>query len=578
MTRTSLVAAFLAAMILAGCGSDEVAPPTGLPDHGFANIATENGAARSAVINESGGVVTATGSNGAVYTLNVPADVIDSSVTIRMYPIASITGYPLASGVRAGVHLEPEGFVPRRPLTLTIDLPSSVDPATIASVASKGNGADYQLYPAVIDGRRVTFTLTHFSQYTIGDATLDALLAVRSGQSALSADFQDALALMYISAQRRDERPSATDYATILNNWYNQVLVPEFSALASESVWNSAYGDLVTDVADEYNAWLSAIDFCVSTGQGSPDVTASTNDARQRVSTGILNTIILINGHLVTLAGSDPTGPSNAAVMDMAVTAGTALAAQKQASIWDVDSPTNGLSLESVLNSLPIKVVITSKSLPSNFGPASVGNLQVTAGVKILDRAVRTAPAVTVRLSNVQGGSVSPTVGQTNASGVFQSSAQWTSGSSFSVDMVAAIERPDIYPPARVRVFDRLTKVKSVQFFNGEWRNDRHKWIDQDGVESVNGILVQTFGPTAIQAFGTSFQLLPMFNIPVTWVDNRFSGSAVVGEGPSRPVFVQYTVTVSGEVMPDSSLNFSWRATLGDTVSFHGSDILPLVR
>jgi hypothetical protein len=579
MKRCSLLAALVATMLFAGCGADEVAPPEGLPDHGFANIKTDNSAARSATINESGGVITATGSDGAVYTLTVPAGVLDSGVTIRMYPIESITGYPLASGVRAGVHLEPEGFAPSQPLTLTVDLPSSADPATIATLASRGNATDHQLYPAIIDGRRITFSLTHFSQYTIGDATLDALLALRPGQGATSEQFQNDLALKYITARRSGGLPPAAEYATLLNNWYNQVLVPLLTRLAAEPDWQTANGLLVVDLVPEYNAWLSAIDFCMSTGDGSPDVAAAMSDARQRVTTGILNTIITINAHVVSLAGSDPNGPSDAAVVDMALTAGYSLVAQWLASVWDLDTPTNGLDLESVLNSLPIKVAITSKSLPASFAPASVGNLEVRAGMRILDRAVRTSPAVTVRLSNVQGGTVNPAVGRTNAQGVFQSTAQWTSGTTYSVDIVAALESPGLHPLARVRVFDRLSRQQSVGFFNGQWRKEDHRWVDQSGAETTKGIFVQTLGPGSIQANSLLPQLETMFKLPVTWDDNRFSGKGIVGgAGAITPTFLGWEVTVSGELMPDSSLTFSWLATHGTTNSFHGEDVIPLAR
>ena len=376
MTRY-VVASFstlLAIVTLASC-SNEVAPEPGLPGPGLANVATENTTAKSVGIDAAGGTITTTASNGAVYTLTIPPDAVDSSVQIRMYPVTSMVGYPLAS-VKAGVHLEPEGMVPAVPLKLTIDLPSGVDMSTIASLASSGNAEDFHLHPAIISGRRVTFTISHFSQYTTGDATLDALLAVRPGQSISSKDFQDALALKYIEATRRGEQPTSAEYVSLLSSWYTTVTAPALDKYKAESNWSTLATD-VGDIVSEYNAWLSAIDFCVATTSGTVDVAANVGDSRVKMFECLLHAVETFNAESRTLAGTDPNGPSLTAVNDMAFFAELSLEMNRYARAWDLD--VFGLDLEVVLNSLPIKVVIVSRSVPPAFQPSEIGILDIRA-------------------------------------------------------------------------------------------------------------------------------------------------------------------------------------------------------
>lgn len=173
---SELLLVIIAAIWLAACGSDPVAD-AGLTDPGLSNVKTDNGAARSAAITpDDGGTITATGSNGAIYTLMVPPDAIDSNVQIAIYPVSSITGYPLAGNVKAGVHLGPEGLTLLAPVSLTIELPNDPDAKSIAAIASGKNAEGFHAYPALVEGRKITFTITHFSQYTIGDATLQTLI------------------------------------------------------------------------------------------------------------------------------------------------------------------------------------------------------------------------------------------------------------------------------------------------------------------------------------------------------------------------------------------------------------------
>lgn len=571
----SLVA--LVALLLIGCSGEELAPPAGLDDPGLSNVKTENAAARSAAIDEAGGTLTATGANGAVYTLTIPAEAVDSSVEIRMYPIASMTGYPLAAGMKAGVHLEPEGFAPRVPMTLTIDLPSTPDPKTIAAIASRMNGEDYYAYPAAVAGSRVTFSITHFSQYTTGDAELDEFIEVRPNAPGAE-QFQHDLAVTYTTTRSSGESPDAT-YMTIMGNWYRQVIEPIANRVSAASDYATADAAL-NELIREFNAWRCGKSFCELTAEaddfGFSSVLPSVNQA---ITSALVNYLIVANALMEEEAGTDPNGPGDDGVMRMARIAGIVLATQRIADVWGVITPTNGLDLESVLDGMPIAVAIVSETLPAGFNPGGVGNLTIRAGVKILDRPVRTSPAVFVSLSNHSSVTTSPSSGWTNAQGEFTTTAQWTHGSqAMSIDVVASLPFGSNGTQLRVRVFDRITKQMTVQPLKGSWRKDGHVWISEDGTENPNGMLVSTVGSTRIQAFSTFNVPRLAFELPVTWTGNTFSGSAIVSGGPPTPTFQGWTATVSGEIRADSSLQFEWLIAQAPSSSWHGSGVLPFVK
>src|SRR5574340_1508214 len=73
-----------------------------------------------AVITPQGGVVSATGSDGTQYLLEIPADALVSETTIGIIPAAGITGLPFGDGSAFAVQLEPDGLQLYVPAVLTI--------------------------------------------------------------------------------------------------------------------------------------------------------------------------------------------------------------------------------------------------------------------------------------------------------------------------------------------------------------------------------------------------------------------------------------------------------------------------
>lgn len=567
LRSASLVA--ILALLIWGCAADEVTPPTGLVDPGLSNVRTENSSARQSTIDAGGGTLSASGSNGAIYTLTVPADAVDSGVKISMYPITAISGSPFGDKLAGGVHLEPEGFIPNVPMTLTIDLPTDHDPRLLAGIASEGNAEGMHPFPTSIAGRRVTFTITHFSQYATGDATLDALIDMPVS-STRAQNFQTDLAFHYYLWQRDGVNPN-DKYVTTMSQWYSQYLLPKLNSFITTSDYSVIVRDRPNLVKD-YNAWLAGIDFCMATAQGPLDLTSVVGQT-VRVAVALSNGIFVACNEIGRLAGSDPNGPSDAVFSDMIGPAGVALALQFQADVWNFDSRENQLDKESVLGRIPLKVVIQSRTLPDDFARGSSGPLNIRAGVAIIGRATRFSIPVEIKLFNVSPSTVSPATGRTDASGNFRTTVQWTSGN-LNVDMLAYLKHPagERYS---VAVFDRLTREASQGTLSGVWRKMDHIWRYNDGAQEM-GIHLLSRIPGMLEAIQPR-EHAPnrnMFNIPIQVNGDSFTGDATITG--ANFVFNGWRILVTGERRDDGALDFTWQGTeVGGTRTVSGSDVIP---
>jgi hypothetical protein len=424
-------------------------------------------------------------------------------------------------------------------------------------------------FPTSVSGRRVTFTITHFSQYATGDATLDALLDMPVSSSSAQ-NFQTDLAFHYYLWVRDGDNPNAK-YATTMSRWYMEYLLPKLNAFINTSDYSVIVRDRPALVKD-YNAWLAGIDFCMATAQGPLDLTAIVGQS-VRVATALNNGITVASNEIVRLAGSDPNGPGDAVFSDMIGPAGIALALQYQAHVWNFDTQANGLDKESVLGRIPLKVVIQSMALPSDFARGSSGSLNIRAGVSVLGRPTRFSIPVELRLFNVAPSSVSPATGRTDASGSFRTTVNWTSGD-LKVDVIAYLKHPagERYS---VAVFDRLTREAVQGDFAGVWRKMDHIWRYSDGVQEEGiHILCRTPGTLEVYHNREHAPNRTMFVMPIQVDGDKISGSATIS-GASF-VFDGWTISLTGTLLGNGSLDFSWQGTqIGGSRTVSGSDVIP---
>ncbi len=120
------------------------------------------------VVGATGGAVSATGPDGTLYTLEVPAGALLMDTSITVTPLADVTGYPFAAEPehRVGVHLEPNGLEFQVEATLTIQPQGGVTPGSVAVLSYRGQGHDAGVELPDESADRLTLPIDHFSGYT----------------------------------------------------------------------------------------------------------------------------------------------------------------------------------------------------------------------------------------------------------------------------------------------------------------------------------------------------------------------------------------------------------------------------
>lgn len=147
-------------------GPDAAAP-------GSAVIELDQDASVTALVPQAGGTVTATGSDGSVYTLDISRTALLTDVDITMTPISSVStvdqrGFDAKWESVFGVQLEPEGLHLSDAASLRIE-PPGADTAGWVAVATGFGGSDLHRYPLLPDAAVATLPITHFSNFFVAD-------------------------------------------------------------------------------------------------------------------------------------------------------------------------------------------------------------------------------------------------------------------------------------------------------------------------------------------------------------------------------------------------------------------------
>ncbi|HSP10239.1 MAG TPA: hypothetical protein VLU92_11665 [Candidatus Dormibacteraeota bacterium] len=107
----------------------------------------DGGKAATAMIPVTGGTLTATGSDGSVFTLTIPDKALGGPEKVTMTPIHAVNGLPFSGGLIAGVHLEPDGLQLFQMATLTIKPAKSVPIENQVGVGFHGTGDNLYMQP-----------------------------------------------------------------------------------------------------------------------------------------------------------------------------------------------------------------------------------------------------------------------------------------------------------------------------------------------------------------------------------------------------------------------------------------------
>ncbi|HEY3498208.1 MAG TPA: hypothetical protein VGK73_26100, partial [Polyangiaceae bacterium] len=125
----------------------------------------------------AGGSIEATGGDGTVYRLALPAGALLGPVEITLTPVLDLTNRPLTGALHGGVLFEPDGLLLQKPGTLEIVPPSPL-PSDAVVLAFDGEAAAYHAVPEEETSGSLRIMVTHFSGAGVASPNLGELVAL----------------------------------------------------------------------------------------------------------------------------------------------------------------------------------------------------------------------------------------------------------------------------------------------------------------------------------------------------------------------------------------------------------------
>lgn len=191
-----------------------------------------------AVIGREGGSLSATGADGTVFRLDLPADALVTNTTIRMIPLSRLDGMPFGSGPLA-VQLEPEGLQLYETAVLTITPPQSLPVDQQLFFGYSGMGEDLVLVPPVVDSSEIKLQIFHFSGYGVTKGFLADIEPVRAriggaAEQRIQSQTAELLTKARQAALLGTEEPDLSGLDGLFKQYEQEVVQPRIAA-AGES-------------------------------------------------------------------------------------------------------------------------------------------------------------------------------------------------------------------------------------------------------------------------------------------------------------------------------------------------------
>ena len=136
-------------------------------------LTLDAGKAVEAVIPIEGGSVSATGADGTVYTLDIPANALLTETSIGLTPVTSVGGLPFGGEQTHAVQLSPDGLFLYEPAVLTIAPIQPIPPGEQLPFGYEADGKDVILAQPVLGSGDIQISVPHFS----GNGVTRGLLA-----------------------------------------------------------------------------------------------------------------------------------------------------------------------------------------------------------------------------------------------------------------------------------------------------------------------------------------------------------------------------------------------------------------
>lgn len=145
--------------------------PFGQPDPVSVDPVEDESKTVSKTVGKSGGQLDLNVPGDASYSLEVPANALDSSTEITMTALADVTSDPFGGGFVAGVSLEPAGLDFQEPVFLTVNPTQPLAPENETPFSADSDGAGFHLHPLKMGETEAVFPLMHFTIVGLFDAS-----------------------------------------------------------------------------------------------------------------------------------------------------------------------------------------------------------------------------------------------------------------------------------------------------------------------------------------------------------------------------------------------------------------------
>lgn len=194
-----------------------------------------------ATVPVEGGQIKATGVDGTVYTLEIPANALVSATKISLTPLASLSGLPFSSKVTYAVQLAPEGLILYKDAILTVAPPQPIALEKQVFFNYKGEGQGPGLAMPVTDSKEMKIRLFHFSGYGITEGEMSEVATVQEQLGSDPVSRLQSLAAQFLEEERiRQEGGTVEDSSLtgealidLINQYEEQVVKPALQAAES---------------------------------------------------------------------------------------------------------------------------------------------------------------------------------------------------------------------------------------------------------------------------------------------------------------------------------------------------------
>jgi hypothetical protein len=386
--------------VLIGCGGGGGG---GAGNLNLSNVKTESGSARSAVITPEGGNLSVTDSKGVVYTLTIPEGALLRPTEIGMVPVTELTPIAGAGPLAAGVHFTPEGQQFQVRATLTMQLPSGVDPKPLLPVSYERNAEDPHLDVAVREGQKVTMSVRHFSGKVLAPGVQLIDLLKTPVDTVDEKFYQHQMNVAYILFVNNGIDPRA-EFTKRLKDWYINATAGALSKAGADQSTREDIGGGIT----AYDAWLDGLLFAqVALLDASFTVEPELSDSEVRAVKMLKRSYQRSND----LCFGNPNGDVNATTPEEnpLLAAGSArYLVRHYVDLWRIPAAENGLDEQTLLDNLCAKVVI--EEITAGALETTSPEIIVKAGYKIAGGPIRGTPVLKVEFLPAAGvASYSPT-------------------------------------------------------------------------------------------------------------------------------------------------------------------------